>query len=184
MGLGEDQIIVNGEPLVCDPTLSIEAAALKSFVNLWDGLSKITGGVPLRRAMTARVLKNYLADLLLIERVETETGRRYRVRIVGTRISAVIGDVTGRYVDEFVPDQLMPRWNGVSDRVLSAKRPLRFKGRVLLNNKTHLMSEYVSAPLADDVGRISIVLTVFSVTDTSRIEPAMTALRNRLTEIA
>jgi hypothetical protein len=182
MGLDEEQtIVVNGEPLVCDSTLSIEAPALRNFLELWNALAKIAGGVPPRRAMTARVLKNYLTDLLLIERVETADGARYRVRIVGTRISSVTGDVTGKFVSEFVPPELLPRWNGVNERVLEAGRPLRFKGRVLLNDKTNLMAEYVSAPLADERGQAAMVLTVFSLTDTSQLEPAMSALRKRLT---
>ena len=68
----------------------------------------------------------------------------------------------------------------MSERVLGAGRPYRFKGRVLLNDKTNLMAEYVSAPLADEQGQASMVLTVFSLTDTSQLEPAMSALRKRL----
>lgn len=181
---GNPTIDVGGEPLVCDPTLACEAPALRNFLELWEALSKIAGGVPPRRAMTARVLKNYLTDLLLVERVETGDGLRFRVRIVGTRISSVTGDVTGKFINEFVPPELLPRWTGVSERVLGGGRPLRFKGRVLLNDKTNLMAEYVSAPLADEQGQATMVLTVFALTDTSQLEPAMSALRKRLSEDA
>jgi hypothetical protein len=181
MGPDHDQTItVEGEALVCDPSLAFEAPSLTAFLDLWRAMSSAVSGVPPRRMMTARVLKNYLTDLLLVERVDEASGRRYRVRLVGTRISAITGDVTGKFFDEFVPAYLIPRWDGVSDRVLADGKPLRFEGRVLMNNQTNLMAEYISAPLADETGKATMVLTVFSLTDTSALEPAMSALKKRL----
>ncbi len=176
-----DQIFsVEGEGLICDPALAFDAPSLVAFLELWTALSQAAGGVPSRRMMTARVLRNYLTDLLLVERVEADAGHRFRVRLIGTRVSAIIGDVTGKFFDEFVPEALLPRWDGVNDRVLSCGKPLRFKGRVLINDKTNLIAEYISAPLADEADRANMVLTAFSFTDTSQFEPAMSALRSRL----
>jgi hypothetical protein len=83
---------------------------------------------------------------------------RFKWRLMGTQIAQVLGERTGKFIDEDAPPRQIARWNASLDLVLRVARPLRFAGRVLVNGKTYLNSELLFMPLADDAGQPRFVL--------------------------
>jgi hypothetical protein len=134
---------------VCDPTLAFEDAQSQNFLALWR---EKAGGraMPRRSDMTPRDLKNVLPNLVVFERV-SENPSRYRWRLVGTAVTKVAGhENTGKTFEETVPPQHMERWVSCCDLVLDGGQPLRFLGRVHLQERSYLHAENLFVPLAND----------------------------------
>jgi len=148
------QARVGGWPVAFDPTLTFDRSGLKRFVELWE--SKRDGkALPRRRDFSARELKSTLSRIMLFEKVE---GPRYRIRLMGTGLVQVWGDMTGKFVDEALPPRLQPRWKGMIEATLALGRPLRIVARVEFLEKTFLVAEIASVPLCDDSGRPVLVM--------------------------
>src|SRR6185437_7415047 len=103
--------------------------------------------MPSRSQMTARDLKPYLRDIFLVQR---ETEGRYRLRLVGTGLTQIVGDLTGKLLNESVPPEHLERWIGVCDMILESEQPWRFLGRVHIKGREYLKAEHLYMPLADD----------------------------------
>ncbi len=109
--------------------------------------------------MTPRVLKSQLPHLAIYEKIESAgEGRRYRVRLMGTKFADVMGDMTGKFIDEAVPAEFIPRWYAALDAVTDSLAPLRFLSRSDTSNRQFLYGEFFEAPLLDDDGAPSLVL--------------------------
>jgi hypothetical protein len=105
--------------------------------------------MPRRSEITARDLKEVLRNILMFERVG-RTPSRYRVRLIGTSLTSMAGDRTGKMIEEFVPASHLPRWVGCGDLILDVGQPMRFLGRVHLEGKEYLNAENLFVPLAND----------------------------------
>jgi hypothetical protein len=104
-------------------------------------------------------VKAYLRDVAIYERTVTEEGRsRYRVRLMGTTFAETMGDLTGKYLDEAIPESFLPRWYAALDAALDAGVPLRFVARSDTAGKSYLVAEYFEAPLLDDNGVANMIL--------------------------
>ena len=148
----------NGWVGICDASLSFRTRELADLHALWQQTSG-SGGIPKRADFTARVLKSCLPHVAIYERtICPQKGRRYRVRLMGTRFSLVMGDLTGKFIDEAVPEAFLPRWYAALDAVLDAHVPLRFLSRADTTNKSYLLGEFFEAPLLNDQGIPDIVL--------------------------
>jgi len=141
---------------LCDPDLGFARDDFRSVIALWTRQAA-SRPLPARADMTARVLKPFLPNIALKERVETDPSR-YRWRIVGTRIAQVLGERTGKFTDEGAPPKAAARWNTSCDLVLTSGRPLRFVGRVLMPGKDFLTGELLFMPLAGDDGHARFVM--------------------------
>ena len=147
-------------PALCDPTCKFFYAKHLDVLALWRSLAG-TGGIPLRHEMTARRLQPYLKSIFLYERVEGPHGkRRYRVRLMGSKIVQIFGEFTGKYLDEVVPENFLPRWEALPDAVLGTGAPLRFLIRSDTFDKAHMVAEYFAAPLRADDGEVRLVWVV------------------------
>jgi hypothetical protein len=143
---------------ICDPTLQFAHPELVKLLDLWRANAG-ESGIPLRRVMSARMLKSLLRDIAIYERiVTTEGARRYRVRLIGTGFAHIVGDLTGRFIDEAVGNDFVPRWHAALDATLGANAPLRFVGREDSKGMTFLTGEFFSAPLMADDGQVNLVL--------------------------
>src|SRR5882757_3298868 len=92
----------------CDPTLTFSDHFYDHLLDLWR--AKADGRpMPQRSAITPRDLKDILPNILLVERTERGPSR-YRVRLVGTRLTEIIGEGTGKMLDEVAPPDLLARW--------------------------------------------------------------------------
>jgi hypothetical protein len=145
----------NSWPLACDPTLTFESGALADVLAIWRGLAK--NGIPHRRMISARMLKPHLGYIGIVERVPGNPPR-YCVRLMGTRLSQLLGEMQGKMLDEALPPDLLPRWQSEFDLTLAELRPLRFTAsRVDRNNLTYMQSETLLCPLLDENNAPNIV---------------------------
>ncbi len=142
---------------LCDVTLKFLHPDLIKLRDLWKSEAG-DAGIPLRRTMSPRLLKSFLRDIALYERIGDGEARRYRVRLMGTSFAQILGDLTGKLLDETLPADMLPRWYGALDATLGARAPLRFLGREDTNQMTFLTGEFFSAPLAADDGQVNLVL--------------------------
>ena len=141
---------------VCDPTLAFRRGELATLSALW----RQAGGdkaVPKRADMKPSLLKFYLPHVVIYERVIADAVRRYRVRLMGTQFAQVMGDLTGKFLDEGLPEAFMPRWNAALDSVLDSATPLRFVSRSDTANKSYLVGEFFEAPLLAENGEMNLV---------------------------
>ncbi len=149
-----------GWPTLCDHTVRFTRAELVSLLALWRQKAQACG-LPTRADMTPRVLKPFLRDIAIYERVpHASGGHRYRVRVVGDTFAHVMGDLIGKFIDDAVPAKFLPRWIASLDATLAAAAPLRFLSRSDTNDMSFLVAEYFSAPLAGPDGTPSLVLGV------------------------
>jgi hypothetical protein len=148
----------DGWPGLCDAALDFAAPDLKELLSTWLRFAD-ADGIPTRSQISARVLKPYLSRVAIYERVPTNGGgRRYRARLVGSDAALVIGNLTGKFLDEAVPASFLPRWYTSLDVTLAARRPLRFLTRSDTNRMEFLVAEYFSAPMLDSNGAPNLVL--------------------------
>jgi hypothetical protein len=143
---------------LCDPTLQFNHPELTKLLELWHAHAG-EGTIPPRREMSARMLKSMLRDVAIYERVVTADGtRRYRVRLIGSGFAHIVGDLTGKFIDEAVPADFVPRWHASLDATLGAGAPLRFVAREESRGMIFLTGEFFSAPLMADDGQVNLVL--------------------------
>ena len=134
--------------LICDPSLAFGDPIHERLLGLWR--SRAEGRpMPRRSQMTPRELKDVLRYLLVLERVERQPSR-YRARLIGTSLTAMAGDRTGKMVEEVLPPEQVTRWAACHDLVLDGGVPMRFVGRVHLQGKEYLNAENLFVPLTND----------------------------------
>lgn len=142
---------------LCDATLRFNHPDLARLLTLWRSEAS-DKPIPFRRTMSPRLLKSFLRDVALYERIGEGTSRRYRVRLMGTAFAQILGDLTGKFIDEAVPPAFVPRWHASLDATLATGAPLRFLGRADTKSMAFLTGEFFSAPLIADDGQINLVL--------------------------
>jgi hypothetical protein len=129
------------------PARDFEHPSLTAVLALWR--DKAAGrAMPLRSDMTARAMKPFLTNMSLLERVETSTGRHYRVRLHGSTLAGYSGDTTGKYLEDFVPPEQLGGYLGLYDTVLRLKVPLRVVSQYQAPQIDYLTGESLLAPLA------------------------------------
>jgi hypothetical protein len=141
---------------VCDPSLTFSEPSYDRLLDLWR--SK-TGdrAMPKRSEMTPRDLKDVLRHLIILERVERSPSR-YRVRLLGTSLTSMAGDRTGKLLEEVIPVDHLPRWVVCADLILDGGMPMRFMGRVHLQGKEYLNAENLFVPLSNDNAEPTFVM--------------------------
>jgi hypothetical protein len=149
--------LAQGWPGLCDPTLAFRRPELAAMGALWR---KMAGDapVPKRADMSLRVLKDHLANVVIYERLNHQKTHCYRVRLMGTQFAQVMGDLTGKFVDEAIPPEFLSRWQAALDAVLESGVPLRFVSRSDTANKAFLVGEFFEAPLLADDGSMNLVI--------------------------
>jgi len=140
----------------CDASATFTHPDLRRLLGLWRKQAK--GGIPLRRDMTSRVLKPFRDDIAICERVMEGGERRWRVCRMGAWFAQILGDFTGKFLDEKITPELLPRWQTALDVTLAEGVPLRFLGRTDTNAMSFLNGEYFAAPLIADDGSANLVL--------------------------
>lgn len=140
----------------CYAALDFKHRALVDLLAIWRRFAT-QGSVPRRVDLTPRLLRAHLGDIAIYER--TNEGReRYRMRVMGARLSEVLGDLNGRYLDEAVPAKFLKRWHAAPNAVLEAGAPLRFLSRAEIADKPFMTGEYLMAPLVGGGGAMDTVL--------------------------
>lgn len=148
-----------GWPVLCDAQLGFEREELRLLHQAW----RATAGsrtAPMKKDFTPRTLAPLLKQLSFIDAIQVAHGAvRYQFRFFGSALSPVGGDLTGRYLDEIVPEPHLQSWSTAYDLVLSAMVPLRFRSSYNIPELRHLKAESYAAPLIDEDGRATGLLT-------------------------
>jgi len=142
---------------LCDQSLRFVHPELTRLLDLWRSEAH-DGAIPPRRVMSPRLLKPFLRDVALYERLSGGAERRYRVRLMGTAFAQILGDLTGKFIDEAIPADYVKRWHGALDATLGVRAPLRFLSREDTKGMTFLTGEFFAAPLLADDGQMNLVL--------------------------
>lgn len=143
-------------PLLADETCAFDSAMLSELLALWQSEAK--DGIPARSAMTARKLQPFMRAIALYERIGEGPQRRYRVRLMGSGIVQYYGELTGKHVDEVVPEKFLDRWYGFADVALKSQKPVRLLLRADTFDKSYMVAEYLCAPLQSDSGLVKFLL--------------------------
>lgn len=143
-------------PMLCDADCDFTSPLLSNLLSLWR--SEAAGGIPARAAMTARKLQAFMRDIAIYERFGEGEQRRYRIRLMGSGIAHYYGELTGKYVDQAVPEEFLPRWYALSDVALFLGAPVRLLLRADTFDKSYMVAEYFCAPLAAENGAPKFVL--------------------------
>ena len=133
---------------VCDPSLAFSDSVYEKLLGLWRSKAG-DRPMPRRSEMTLRDLKDVLRNLIVVERVDIHPSR-YRARLIGTSLTSMAGDRTGKMIEEVLPAEQALRWVVCADLILDGGQPLRFIGRVHLQGKEYLNAENLFVPLAND----------------------------------
>jgi hypothetical protein len=133
----------------CYEDLDFVQPELNALRDVWRTKALAIG--PLSRTdLDARLLKPFLPHISLIERAAEPSGAaRYRMRLCGSEIVRRFGEQTGRFVDDFIPAKLLPRWTASTDAVLGCIAPLRLVSRFEAPQVSWLDGETFAAPLAN-----------------------------------
>lgn len=162
-----------------DPECRFLFAELNELDAIWRSKSGASG-IPFRREMTLRLLHPFSKMMVQHERVDGVAGtRRYRVRLVGSHAAQVIGEVSGKFYDEFLPGKYVAMWNAMSDAVLALGAPLRLLIRADELDKSFLFGEFFGAPLMAEDGAVNLILSVGHFTADLRWEDVATKPRGR-----
>lgn len=140
----------------CDAALDFHRVEFRVLIATWRSFA--THQLPSRKDFTPRSLKALQRNVAIYERV-VNGHVRYRVRVMGTAFSDVMGDVTGKFLDEVMPTEYLASWHGALDTVLEAGTPLRFVSRAGTFGKPVLAGEFFEAPILTDEGSPSMVLS-------------------------
>ncbi len=139
----------------CDPDLAFESETLADLLAIWRRQAG-SDPIPPRSKMDVHVLKRHLGHIGIFERV----GTRYRVRLIGTKLTQVFGEMQGKFVDEAVPPELLQRWEYQIGLPLSQRCALRFVSPSIdFRNLQYLQAELLMAPLLEDAEEPTLVLT-------------------------
>ncbi len=163
----------------CDPTLAFSDASYHKLLSVWR--DKAAGrAMPSRSQISARDLKDFLRNILLFERVAKDPSR-YQWRLIGTGMTDLTGHVTGKMLEDTVPEEHLPRWIECGDLVLEGGQPLRFLGRVHISGREYLDAENLFIPLANDNDEPSFVMGLCRYTP--RTSDSMESWENELASI-
>jgi hypothetical protein len=140
----------------CDPTLAFTDPRYAQLLSLWRTKAG-DRNMPSRSDITPRDLKDILRHVLIFERI-SQNPSRFRWRLVGTGLTDLSGDVTGKTFEETIPPEHLARWVECGDLILDGGQPLRFLGRVHIQEREYLEAENLYVPLANDNGVPSFIL--------------------------
>ncbi len=143
-------------PILCDERCAFSHPLLVDLLALWR--TAAANGIPARTALTARQLRPFMRNLAIYERVGDGEQRRYRVRLLGSGIVQYYGELTGKFVDEVVPEKFLSRWYALSDVTLAVQQPLRLLLRADTFDKSYMVAEYLCCPLKAEDGAVKFVL--------------------------
>jgi hypothetical protein len=142
----------------CDPGLAFETPELHQLLDIWRARAA-TKNIPSRADFDARTMKPFLRNISIVERVYVDSITwRYRTRLCGSAIVEVMGERTGRFLDEYLPYEFASRWSSIYDTVLDSRTPLRFVADFQLPQLAFLSGEGLGAPLADSRGGVNLIL--------------------------
>lgn len=146
-----------GWPFRCSMEMTFARPELNRLRDVWYEKAA-RRPIPYRSDFDPRTLKPVLRNIVIVERVCGHGRTRLRLRLIGSEISALFGEHTGRHLDEAVPPALLPRWETIYDAVLDSGRPLRVVSNYDHPRVNYLSGESLIAPMLDAGGNPTMLL--------------------------
>ncbi|HWD49594.1 MAG TPA: PAS domain-containing protein [Rhizomicrobium sp.] len=148
--------IANGWYARCDGSLSFDTPALHGLAALWR--EKAAGALPKRNDFGPREMRGAMAQMALFDAIDG--GKRFYIRLLGTALSEIYGNITGRHIDEHFSPAVTEIWHAALNETLNARRPLRYKGRVSYEQRNFFAVESIQAPLSETGSAADRILMV------------------------
>lgn len=134
---------------VCDEKLDFESSRLAELREVWRTV-RGTREMPRREDFTPRILGKHLQRLTFVECVRENGARRYRFRLFGSALAQYLGDSTGKFLEEVVPEIFIASWIATYGLVMETRAPMRFLSRFRASHLDHVAAECLVAPLAGE----------------------------------
>jgi hypothetical protein len=121
--------------------------------------------MPPRDSITPRGMRDFLANIILFDVVETKAERDYSIRVAGTKVEQTFGQLKGLKVRESFPPEIATRWLKIINCMLDRKEPIRASSRIAFKNMHWLRGEVFVAPLGsgDTVESIFVAVDIWQV---------------------
>lgn len=132
-----------------DQTLTFESQVLKDAFAAWSRI----GGIPCRNHFTPRSSKTFLGNLIIFKQQDTT----FLIRLMGTRITSVLGEMQGKTLAEALPAEVARRWTAALSDVVASRKPQRAVKTMAFNDLHYLEAEIFLAPLLDGCGELTMV---------------------------
>ncbi len=117
--------------------------------DFWKALPR-AGAAPARADCGMDALRPWLGWVSLIDAAPETEGYRFRWRLIGSRITAVLGrDVTGRHFDDLYEGQILADYTRLFSLSLARNAPVFLAGDVEYLDKKHVLFDSVHLPLVD-----------------------------------
>ena len=145
-------------PFCVTTELAFEQPELNQLRDVW--YEKAAGRpIPYRSDFDARALKPVLRNIVILQQVLDGVLVRYRIRLMGSELTRLVGEGTGRFLDECVRPEAVPLWRAAYDAVMGAQAPLRIHTQYEAHRVNYLTSESFNAPMLDADGNASLLLS-------------------------
>jgi hypothetical protein len=150
---------LDGWPSRVDARLAFEAEELREAHSVWKEAAA-GRSYPRRSDLRPRQMKRFLSQVALMDIVRDKGRARFRIRLTGTALERTFGGLSGRFLDEALPEPFRSRWDATLKVPLLAKCPVRSIGRVEYLNQTYLTAETFYGPLGADATEPDSMLVV------------------------
>jgi hypothetical protein len=137
-----------------DDTLAFESQILKDACQEWSRAAE--GGIPRRSAFTPRSVRRFVGHMAIFERADDG---HWLIRLMGTAITGVLGEMQGKTIDDALPADVAGRWTQALIDVLQTGQPTRIVNTLNFSNLDYLEAEIFLAPLLDDSGAARMIFT-------------------------
>ncbi len=138
-----------------DPSLAFEHLALRQATEYWR--SKCGSAImPSREDLRTSDMRKFVAHVALVtvDEPENPEASGYTIRLAGSEVEKVFGPISGKSLADALPGATAIRWGLGYKLVRTTRRPVRFCGQVLFEDKRWLTAETLMAPLGDAVVRM------------------------------
>jgi hypothetical protein len=170
-----------GWPNRLDPSLSFEAQDLREALAVWRNAAG-TRLLPLRTDLTPKLMKSFLAKVAVLDVVREDGRTRFRVRVTGSALDRNFGGMTGKFLDESLPEPFLTRWVATLNVALQAQGPARTSGKMEFRDQIYLNIETFYAPMGADPSAPDAILIVVH-TEPNKMD-AKAGLQSHVLDIA
>lgn len=151
---------------ILDPSLQFLHPLPAEAAAYWR--SKVLAGrLPTRADIDPLEIRSLLANVLMFDCA----GPRYRFRLMGTAMSGFFGELTGRWLDEVLPEPSLIRYTTILREVATRRAGMREIGRMLFRSRSWQIGEIFAAPLVDDDGAVAIIFAVMAIWSENAVPP-------------
>lgn len=132
---------------------------LNAALTYWSNCAG--GEIPYKKSLSPREMKHFLGQVSIFEK---KPQGLYLIRLMGTRLTSVIGEMQGRDIPDALPAETACRWTQALDAVISSRHPRRIVSHLAVGRLEYLEAEILLAPLLGENGLLNMVLGVAAFT--------------------